>query len=246
MSSRKRTSDHNNMSSPSHFKGVVSLSPAAISPLPDAVGLGHHEDDDHCNEDVTLASTRPRPDVTEDMILPNIVAMDTPSTPSIRNKPQDAVAGDYPFQNQQDPLGSPSAVPTSIHNDLLPVSSVAATPVTTNVRSRKTARNKSGNAGTLKRKRRRHRKQAEDPLASVAESTMDNNKWRRLFCCRDRRCRRNLQSCMNFVARLLLWCTILASVALVVWYSYELKNNGYVYHNRDRGNHVFVPFTSGF
>ena len=108
------------------------------------------------------------------------------------------------------------------HNNspLVPVSSVTTTPITTNVRSRK-----SNKTATLK-KRKRRRPRHEDALESVPETQLDTNKWRRLFCCRGRKFRRNLQSCMNFVARLLLWCTILASVALVVWYSYELKNNG--------------------
>ena len=240
-SSKKRASDQS-IASPSHFKGVVSLSPAAVSPLPET----GHDNDGHTNinEDVVAlaASTPNRMDITADTLLPNISAMDTPSTPSIMNNPQDAVA-DYQckysnHQQQPDLLGSPNDdLPTHMNSNNsnnnrlgLPISSVSATPVTTNVRSRK----KHNTAGTaVKRKRRRHRReqQQQQPppdLASVPESTMDTNKWRRLFCCRDRKFRRNLQSCMNFVARLLLWCTILASVALVVFYSYELKNNGYV------------------
>jgi len=31
---------------------------------------------------------------------------------------------------------------------------------------------------------------------------------------------------MNLVARMLLWCSAVASIAAVVWYSYELRNNG--------------------
>jgi hypothetical protein len=32
---------------------------------------------------------------------------------------------------------------------------------------------------------------------------------------------------MNFLARVLFWCTVVATVAAIGWYSYELKNNGY-------------------
>ena len=33
-------------------------------------------------------------------------------------------------------------------------------------------------------------------------------------------------SCMNVVARVLSWCTVVASLAGVIWYSYELKKTG--------------------
>ena len=45
-------------------------------------------------------------------------------------------------------------------------------------------------------------------------------------CCKDRKIVRSTLSCMNVVARILSWCTVVASVAGVVWYSYELKKTG--------------------
>lgn len=40
---------------------------------------------------------------------------------------------------------------------------------------------------------------------------------------------RNFKStlqCMNFMARIVLWCTVLALIVAVIWYSYELHNHG--------------------
>ena len=39
---------------------------------------------------------------------------------------------------------------------------------------------------------------------------------------------RNTLSCMNVVARVLVWSSVMALAAGVVWYSYELTTNGYV------------------
>ena len=33
---------------------------------------------------------------------------------------------------------------------------------------------------------------------------------------------------MNILAKILVWSSVVALAAAVVWYSYELKNNGYV------------------
>jgi hypothetical protein len=44
----------------------------------------------------------------------------------------------------------------------------------------------------------------------------------------DRTVLRNTLSCMNVMARVVVWSSVVALVAGVVWYSYELKNNGCV------------------
>lgn len=44
--------------------------------------------------------------------------------------------------------------------------------------------------------------------------------------CFDRTMVRNTISCMNVMARVVVWSSVVALVAGVVWYSYELKNNG--------------------
>ena len=57
-----------------------------------------------------------------------------------------------------------------------------------------------------------------DAVCSVCLRTM----------CFDRTMVRNTLSCMNVMARVLVWASFLALGAAVVWYSYELFNNGYV------------------
>lgn len=67
-----------------------------------------------------------------------------------------------------------------------------------------------------------------DDLSSSASGLLLRNGP---FCCYNgsycfyRNFRSTLQ-CMNFMARIVLWCTILALVVAVVWYSYELHNHG--------------------
>jgi hypothetical protein len=135
-----------------------------------------------------------------------------------------------------------------------PSVSGAVTPVTANVRSRKgivaskkrhatttmTATNggSTGGTGGSGRRRRRRRKHTaledEGLLENDSSSSSPSSRWRQWCFCRDRKFVRSTLSCMNFVARVLLWCSVLAMVVLVVWYSYELKNNGYVFVERER------------
>ena len=76
------------------------------------------------------------------------------------------------------------------------------------------SRNKSRKDDSSKRRRKRKRKHDSDGAASVL------GKW-----CPAPFVRSTL-SVMNFMARLLFWGSVVAMVAAVVWYSYELKNNG--------------------
>jgi hypothetical protein len=56
--------------------------------------------------------------------------------------------------------------------------------------------------------------------------TAGTGRWK---CCREHRgIVRSTLSCMNLVAKILLWCSAMASVAAVVWYTNELRINGYV------------------
>lgn len=79
----------------------------------------------------------------------------------------------------------------------------------TSIRSRK--QNKKV---TTKRKRRRRR------VNSSSSSESEQRRW-----CPAPFVRSTL-SVMNFLARILFWSSVVAMVAAVVWYSYELKNNG--------------------
>jgi hypothetical protein len=46
---------------------------------------------------------------------------------------------------------------------------------------------------------------------------------------------------MNLLAKLLFWCSAVASAAAVVWYSYELKKHGYVILIQNV-NHFSLPW----
>ena len=132
-------------------------------------------------------------------------------------------------------LSSSSVNPTrSTPNTAQPSS---PSPQATIFRSRKAS--KPLNSSPKNRNRRRRSRKdslSKDPPSNNNNGNggNNNNNSRRFFrCCRDRTCRdrtfvRSTLSCMNLVARMLLWCSAVASIAAVVWYSYELRNNGYV------------------
>jgi hypothetical protein len=211
---KKRLSEHNS-SSPSHFKGIVSLAPGQ-----------QFEDPTHDAPNSNLTkhdSTPPSPSLLSDGD-----EIDLLGDAGNMNNPQDAVS-DHAHDSSNVVLKQHEAlIPSaSSRTGLRPLSTLpggagaVSTPLVTHVRSRKGNQNHHREGGSHGKRRRKKRKQTID------EEPNTSAKWRLLFC-RDRKVRRNIQSCMNFVARLLLWCTVVASVALVVWYSYELKNNGYV------------------
>jgi len=75
------------------------------------------------------------------------------------------------------------------------------------IRSRK--QKKDDDSSQTKRSKRRRAKQRNNN-----NSNNNNPFWR------------STMTVMNFLARLLFWGTVVATVAAVVWYSYELKNNG--------------------
>eukprot|EP00536_Pseudo-nitzschia_multiseries_P007443 jgi/Psemu1/17979/gm1.17979_g len=125
-------------------------------------------------------------------------------------------------QHQQHEGLIPAASPPNTYH---PEISDGVTPVVTNVRSRRT-----GGGGTHRKPHKRHRRRR-------ARAAADSDKKEEPMClgclcggmcrcCRDRKIVRSTLSCMNVVARILSWCTVVASVAGVVWYSYELKKTG--------------------
>lgn len=64
-------------------------------------------------------------------------------------------------------------------------------------------------------------------VASAEEDSPRDRARRPTTCCRDRNNMvRSTLSCMNLVARVLFWSSVVALAAAVVWYSHELKNNG--------------------
>ncbi len=126
------------------------------------------------------------------------------------------------------PLASP------VTNSFNPNNGQDGVSSTANVRSRK------GNGGANKtqrghtrgrRRRRKQHSQHSDGTDHTASCCCPRWCFGRtcggiFWCCNDRKIVRSTLSCMNVVARILSWCTVVASVAGVVWYSYELKKTG--------------------
>lgn len=77
----------------------------------------------------------------------------------------------------------------------------------------------------LKDSKRKKRKQSS--VSSNKHAKKDTTSSKR-WCCYS--CPapfvRSTLSVMNFLARVLFWCTVVATVTAIGWYSYELKNNG--------------------
>lgn len=66
--------------------------------------------------------------------------------------------------------------------------------------------------------------------ASLSSTRTSSTSKRRCCqpCCQNQALVRSTLSCMNLLARILFWSSAVASVAAVVWYSYELIKHGYV------------------
>lgn len=67
----------------------------------------------------------------------------------------------------------------------------------------------------------------DDPVTTTSSHTtiMARLCWN--YCCFYRNFKSTLQ-CMNVMAKIVLWHTVLSLVVAVIWYSYELHNHGYV------------------
>ncbi len=127
---------------------------------------------------------------------------------AISNNPQDAL-----MESGTAPTSTTVAPPSmSSHRELL--------------RSRK-AKSPHHVESKRHRRRRRHSKDFDTSTPSKP-ATWLGSKCNACVCACDRTFVRSTLSCMNLLARLLFWCSAMASVAAVVWYSYELKKHGYV------------------
>eukprot|EP00934_Nitzschia_sp_Nitz4_P002162 Nitzschia sp. Nitz4//scaffold9_size221794//163764//166205//NITZ4_001370-RA/size221794-snap-gene-0.109-mRNA-1//1//CDS//3329561073//2162//frame0 len=134
-------------------------------------------------------------------------------------------------QNGQDlllPITAPAAAPTAI----------AASP---NVRSRRPKAHRDHHS---KRRGRRRTSSKDYHAESFASSSSASTCF---GCCRPSAngcCQRyqalvrSTLSCMNILARILFWCSALASVAAVVWYSIELRKHG-------KDPHLIAWFSAG-
>mmetsp|Transcript_21840 Transcript_21840/g.24910 ORF Transcript_21840/g.24910 Transcript_21840/m.24910 type:complete len:805 (+) Transcript_21840:818-3232(+) len=85
--------------------------------------------------------------------------------------------------------------------------------------------------------RSRNRKVQQDSSSSQQQNQQQQHQQNRRLLRRSPNERR-YSHVMNFLARLLFWISLLALVAVVIWYSYELKNNG-------KDPHLIAWFSAG-
>lgn len=220
--------------SPSYFKNVVSLDGESMSSIP-SPRLSKQKSMNSTTEKggyrFHFNSTQFRPtNLEEDTNRGSIKdGLFPPETLDISDK-----------GNQHDKL-IPLAGPTDSYNPPNNHHDQDKTPLIANVRSRKGNLGLTNQSQTHKQKyRRRRRKRRSDEYQHSSGSIgSDNSSSSRcsnwcfgsscggiFWCCNDRKIVRSTLSCMNVVARILSWCTVVASVAGVVWYSYELKKTG--------------------
>jgi len=220
--------------SPSYFKNVVSLGPESLPSVPSPRFSSKGKSPKSTTEKRIQgfrdgnSSTKFNTSESETLDGGNAAA-GGPVLPRIKNNLQDDI------------LPRKSPVDSYNPQSVLGVQSTA--PLIANVRSRKG----SGAVGasdpqTLRkqhhRRRRRKRRTAQKQEAEDSGISSGSDKSRCpswcfgsscggiFWCCHDRKIVRSTLSCMNVVARILSWCTVIASVAGVVWYSYELKKTG--------------------
>ena len=125
----------------------------------------------------------------------------------------------------------------TLHPPAPPPPTTTTTTTTTNsqFRSRKTGTDVFRKKGKRRKKRNRRRTSSADSSSIASWEEEDFNKDSNhtkengYRCCRDRTFVRSTLHLMNIVAKILMWCTVLALVVAVGWYSYELKNKGYAY-----------------
>lgn len=159
--------------------------------------------------------------------------------------PQDAVSDAIDGGGGDSSANVVMPIPAASPLNVLRTDHTAPTPLMMNVRSRK-GRNHHHAPSSSRRRQRRQNKNSNSQhhrnsqlqhgvsASSLGGHGPPQSPSKRLLwwlCCRDRKMVRSTLTCMNIVARALLWCSLLALVAAVVWYSYELKNNGYVVSN---------------
>ena len=192
-----------NKISPSPFRGVLSLSAAATNTMLMMIPTAISEDD-HDN-----TSTNHHKNKHSNLNPPN---------------PENNEEKNSSNPSKTDKIDSSS--PTTTMPLMPPSASARSKPITT-FRSRKNPTNRL--LRHSKRKRHRLGSSSKHHNANALNLLEEQPPPPFLRCCRDRTLVRSTLSCMNLVAKMLFWSSALASVAAVVWYSYELKNNGYVF-----------------
>jgi hypothetical protein len=194
--------------SPSYFKNVVSLGTDSLSQIPLPLESNNSNSQDNNNT------------------LDNISNVNQISSQSISG-----INGDTTHDGIDNVASTGETTTTTSSTSIykIPHDHQGATPITTNVRSRHRHRS---NRKQHRRGRRRkilpeqqHKNGIEflpPRYCSYCSYCLGKIFW----CCNDRKIVRSTLSCMNVVARVLSWCTVVASLAGVIWYSYELKKTG--------------------
>jgi hypothetical protein len=109
----------------------------------------------------------------------------------------------------------------------LPVNNTTTAPASPTANSNSIFRSRKSGLQKRQKKNRRGRPR----LASYEDRLVAQANHRESRCCtpcRDRTFVRSTMVVMNILAKILVWSSVVALAAAVVWYSYELKNNGYV------------------
>jgi len=240
-SSRRPKEVHRATASPSYFKNVVSL---GLSPNPSQSSSSkpHHSrtffTPNHPNHHHHKLRSSPSEDgetSSNGKILVDNLLLRLPEISGTAQ--QEGLIPSSASSPPKHPYHSDAAATAAA----IAVSAEGPTPLITNVRSRKSG-DGSGGTGQHALGRKQHRRHRRRRAAGNGNRNRNNRNrnngssskkdprcpglWGMCWCCRDRKIVRSTLSCMNVVARIVSWCTVVASVAGVVWYSYELKKTG--------------------
>ena len=136
--------------------------------------------------------------------------------------------GDTPTESVNSSSTTPTNANTSVDTPTLnPISAIRKQP--------QALQAGSGKSNMVSRRRGRRRKRRHRSNSSHSEKIKESapsgpidalcSMCLRMLCF-DRTMVRNTLSCMNVMARVLVWSSVMALAAGVVWYTYELTTNG--------------------
>lgn len=213
--------------SPTPFRGVMALEEEGLPSVPGMVETDSFSEAHTKSQDNNLADETAPLDSTTAQAAAPLTSLEPPATAATPSLIETR-------DEEKSPLHHPSAaVSSSTMSVAIPAASHSqASPAPQHVRSRKAKSKRNLDNRRHKRKRRNSKDYSNESGVTFAAGSPSKHllsSWS-LFgsstkCC-DRTFVRSTLSFMNLLARLLFWCSALASVAAVVWYSYELKKHG--------------------
>lgn len=221
----RRFSEHNNQASPSYFRNVVPLGPDSI-PSSLSVTATRKEGTIPTPSKRNSLTTQRQHNYESQSVIPMQTMKDSTVTSS--NKINSLNSQDIIDNDSQ----SVNVINGTSTNRYIPHDHQEAALITTNVRSRKCVTGHRSNRKHRHRGRRRKRLSEQHSTTDIESSRCSycnycfGSTGGIFWCCYDRKIVRNTLSCMKVVARVLSWCTVVAMVAGVIWYSYELKKTG--------------------